>query len=252
MSHAHSALVQLKQKEASESTKGREKEGGVSVLEIGGGSGLSSLICSKVGFNRVVMTDFHPMAVELGRHNSRLNGLDVRCEVLDWDKVSAETLERIRDAFEEKSTGEPSGGGNDDKKLLSVDVIVGSDVLFMSRAARSVRTLLSSSSSSAILSEMMEYKVAVLVDPGRCYYQDLVDGLMSDGNRRVEVVRRRNVRTEMGVLEKCVVVVVEGNADGAAQWFEQIVESIKESISEEDICLINSKEYAFCGNSNES
>ena len=124
-----------------------------SVIELGGGLGLGSLVAAKTGLGAAVLvTDLVPDALRVVAKSAEANGPAVASKIstrkLDWNKLETD-LPRT-------DVGE-------------FDVVLGSDVLFMGWCAKPVaravdRTLASSSSSS---SSSLSSGVALIVDPFR-------------------------------------------------------------------------------------
>ncbi|KAI8894098.1 putative methyltransferase-domain-containing protein [Globomyces pollinis-pini] len=56
------------------------------ILELGSGTGITSLVCGRMGAKSVIMTDFHPVVIENALINIDKNQLSdkIRCLKLDW------------------------------------------------------------------------------------------------------------------------------------------------------------------------
>lgn len=96
----------------------REPPAGLRVLELGCGTALPGIAAERAGADSVVCTDCHPLALELARHNGRLNGcarLEVR--LLDWYRPE------LSDAF---------------------DLVVGSEVVYFEKAFEPLLNVLKS------------------------------------------------------------------------------------------------------------
>jgi predicted nicotinamide N-methyase len=118
-----------------------------SVLEIGCGLALPSLLCAKLGA-RVTATDFHPEVPEflaINREQNQISNLDYRR--LDW-----------------------RNGGNE---LGYFDWILGSDVLYEKEHSLIL--------ARAISNHLSPHGRAVITDPARPYLQTFVDAMKSQG-----------------------------------------------------------------------
>lgn len=72
-----------------------EAGAGTTVLELGCGAGVASLVAARSGA-RVVATDVNPAAVALLRRNAKANGLAVECVVADLlDGVQVGRIDRL-------------------------------------------------------------------------------------------------------------------------------------------------------------
>ncbi len=96
----------------------REPPAGLRVLELGCGTAVPGIAAERAGAGAVVCTDCHPLALELARHNGRLNAcarLEVR--LLDWYRPELE------DSF---------------------DLVVGSEVVYFEKAFEPLLNVLKS------------------------------------------------------------------------------------------------------------
>jgi predicted nicotinamide N-methyase len=108
---------------------------GASVLELGCGLALPSLLLAKKGFSRLEATDAHPDVEAFLAENCRRNGVSVAFRPLDWGEESADA-----------------------------QVILGSDLLYDKAQAPRLLEFLGRSS----------WGEAVLADPGRPYWESFV------------------------------------------------------------------------------
>ena len=161
---------------------------GLRVLEIGAGTGLSSIAAARAGAREVVATDLVPDALALIERNAALNdvGSIVRTEKLDWYNSGA---------FVAANAG-------------AFDLIVASDVLFMGSAAKPLARLLGAL--------MRPGALAVVVDPGRHNVDDFIEALDDldgaserSGELRAELVQLHGVAYDVCVLKQLNVVTVE-------------------------------------------
>jgi predicted nicotinamide N-methyase len=119
--------------------KNREIIKNKDILELGAGLSLPSLICGKLGANRVVASDYHPDNSFQVYRNADLNSLDIGYMQLDWTNP------------------------NDEKFAL----IIGSDLLY---EKKSVKILV-----SCVKNMLKKNGIFILADPGRDHIQDAVD-----------------------------------------------------------------------------
>jgi len=133
---------------------------GLNVLEIGGGSGLCSLACAaRANAAHVTMTDTVEDALKICEHSAQANGIEVPGRMsfakLDWDKE-----EQI-----------PEG---------TMDVVLGSDVLFFRGAAAPV--------ARAFYRALRPGGIGILTDPFRLATEDFESKLDDLGVRVTTVV----------------------------------------------------------------
>jgi predicted nicotinamide N-methyase len=138
---------------------------GRSVLELGCGLALPSLVAARAGA-RVTATDFHPEVPRFLERNRRGNGIPddgaggVRYVALDWRQ----------------------GGGEGAEKAFGIhDWVIGSDVLYERQHAIEL--------AGAIASVVAPRGRAVIADPARPYLQAFVDEMVRRGFRYQTVVR---------------------------------------------------------------
>ena len=161
---------------------------GLRVLEIGAGTGLSSIAAARAGAREVVATDLVLDALALIERNAVLNGVGsiVRTEKLDWYNSGA---------FVAANAG-------------AFDLIVASDVLFMGSAAKPLARLLGAL--------MRPGALAVVVDPGRHNVDEFIVALGDldsarerSGELRPELLQLHGVAYDVCVLKQLNVVTVE-------------------------------------------
>jgi predicted nicotinamide N-methyase len=119
---------------------GTEGLAGKSVLEVGCGLAVPSLLAARLGA-RVVATDYHPDIPRFLAHNSELNGLAI--EFVSWDWQSEES------------------------PLGRFDWVVGSDILYERQHPEPVARMLAR--------HVAPGGRVVLADPGRPYLQAFAD-----------------------------------------------------------------------------
>lgn len=127
-----------------------------SILEIGCGIGMPSLVCGKKNL-AITASDFHPDVEGLYRQNCEKNGLQPNYLRLNWISPPAEILH----AF---------------------DVLLGSDILYEGRHAKDVAYALHS-----LVKPTGEIWIA---DPGRGYLQSFVDHMNLLGWREKLIPRK--------------------------------------------------------------
>ena len=121
---------------------------GKTVLELGCGLALPSLVCAKMGAH-VTASDFHPEVPKFLERNRTLNDVtteQLKYEVLDWRNT------------EPKQT---------------YDFVIGSDVLYESKHPHDV--------AKALAAHCHRGSHIILTDPGRTYLQPCLDGLAALG-----------------------------------------------------------------------
>ena len=116
-----------------------------SVLELGCGLGLPSLVASHLGA-RVVATDFHPDVEEYFLRNCRHSSVSAHYQRLNWRE----------DHLKEK-----------------YDVVIGSDILYESKHPQEV--------ARGLISFAKPGGVIILSDPGRAYLQQFVTAMNNEG-----------------------------------------------------------------------
>ena len=119
---------------------------GKSVLELGCGLGLPSLVASHLGGN-VLATDYHPDVEEYFLRNCRHSSVTCSYQRLNWREES----------------------------LDKFDVVIGSDVLYESKHASEV--------AQGLLRFVKKGGTIVLSDPGRAYLQKFVNAMNEEGAR---------------------------------------------------------------------
>lgn len=108
---------------------------GASILEVGCGLALPSLVLAKLGLSRLTATDLHPDVPVFLRENCRLNSVNVNYEFLDWQ-----------------------GEGK------RAQVILGSDLCYDRESAPALVDFLAKA----------EWNEAVIADPGRPYWDSFL------------------------------------------------------------------------------
>lgn len=108
---------------------------GASILEVGCGLALPSLILAKLGLCGITATDLHPDVPVFLSENCRLNGVNVNYEFLDWQ-----------------------GEG------MRAQVILGSDLCYDRESAPALVDFLAKA----------EWNEAVIADPGRPYWDSFL------------------------------------------------------------------------------
>lgn len=121
---------------------------GKSVLELGAGLGLPSLVASHAGAN-VLATDYHPDAEKYFLRNCRHSSVECNYRRLNW-RESGEDLGRF-------------------------DVVLGSDVLYESKHPREV--------AEGLLKFTNPGGVILLSDPGRSYLQRFITAMNELGHK---------------------------------------------------------------------
>ncbi len=136
---------------------GKSQFEGRSVLELGCGLALPSLVVAKLGA-RVTATDFHPEVWKFLDKNIFLNQVEqLRFEKLDWKKLGEEAPNSLI------QDGEP----------IPQDWIIGSDVLYEKEHALALAQVI-----SRFLSPSGQ---ALIADPGRPYLQVFIDHMKELG-----------------------------------------------------------------------
>lgn len=118
------------------------------VLELGCGLGYPSLVASHLGAN-VLATDFHPQVEEFFLRNCRHSNLSCNYMRLNWRE--------------------------DQSKIGTFDVVMGSDVLYESKHPREV--------ARGLLRFVKPNGKIILSDPGRNYLQQFIDAMKSEGHQ---------------------------------------------------------------------
>lgn len=117
---------------------------GKSVLELGAGLGLPSLVASHLGAN-VLATDYHPDVEEYFLRNCRHSSITCRYLRMNWrEEVIAEKY----------------------------DVVIGSDVLYESKHASEV--------ARGLLRFVKPNGIVILSDPGRAYLQKFLNAMKDE------------------------------------------------------------------------
>lgn len=117
------------------------------ILELGCGLGLPSLVASHLG-GRVLATDFHPDVETYFLRNCRHSSLVCDYKRLNWRE--------------------------DQKEIGTFDVVMGSDVLYESKHSREVAL--------GLMRFVKEGGIIILTDPGRNYLQPFLDAMRSEGH----------------------------------------------------------------------
>ena len=112
------------------------------VFELGAGLSMPSMICGKLGANRVVASDYHPDNSFQVYRNAKLNSLDIEYMQLDWSSLNEKEDEKF-------------------------DIIIGSDLLY---EKKSVKILV-----NCVKHMLKDNGIFILADPGRDHIQDAVD-----------------------------------------------------------------------------
>ena len=119
---------------------------GKTVLELGCGSGLPSLVASYLG-GEVLATDYHPDVEEYFSRNCRHSSIDCNYQRLNWRE--------------------------DQMSIGTFDVVIGSDVLYESRHPHEV--------ARGLLKFVKPGGTILLSDPGRSYLQQFVNAMNNEG-----------------------------------------------------------------------
>jgi predicted nicotinamide N-methyase len=117
-----------------------------SVLELGCGLGLPSLVASHIG-GKVLATDFHPDVSDYFKRNCRHSSIDCDYKRLNWREDRAD--------------------------FGLFDVVIGSDVLYESKHPREVAL--------GLLKFVRPGGLIILSDPGRAYVQKFVMAMNAEG-----------------------------------------------------------------------
>ena len=159
------------------------------VLELGCGLGLPSLVARRLGA-RVVATDNHPSARSFIERNLALNGFDpgdVAFRSLDWTERSSD--------------------------LGAFDLVIASDLLYESRQPGAL--------APALAFYCGEGGEIVLGDPGRSYLQECIDALGREGfapEVRIHPVRdERRDRAGDRVSSEVFVIVFRRSRESSPQ-----------------------------------
>jgi predicted nicotinamide N-methyase len=118
-----------------------------SVLELGCGLGLPSLVASHLGGN-VLATDYHPDVEEYFQRNCRHSSVSCNYQRLNWRE--------------------------DTSHLEKFDVVIGSDVLYESKHPKEV--------ARGLLRFVKNTGTIILSDPGRSYLQQFVTAMNEEGH----------------------------------------------------------------------
>lgn len=118
------------------------------VLELGCGLGLPSLVASHLGGD-VLATDYHPDVEEYFQRNCRHSSVQCKYHRLNWRE---------------------EGSG-----LEKFDVVIGSDVLYEAKHAREVAL--------GLLKFVRPGGTVLLSDPGRAYVQQFIHAMNAEGIR---------------------------------------------------------------------
>lgn len=118
---------------------------GKTVLELGCGLGLPSLVATHLGGD-VLATDFHPDVEEYFQRNCRHSSLKCKYQRLNWR--------------EEKS------------EIGQFDVVIGSDVLYEAKHAREV--------ARGLIKFVKPGGTIILSDPGRAYVQQFIHAMNAE------------------------------------------------------------------------
>lgn len=127
---------------------------GKTVLELGCGLALPSIVAAKLGA-RVTAIDFHPDVPKLLETNCTQNGVQVEFALKDW-----------------------RSGGMD---LGSFDFVIGSDILYESSHPDSI--------AREVTAHCHRESHILLADPGRAYLQLCVDAIAKRGYRQDMFIR---------------------------------------------------------------
>lgn len=161
------------------------------ILEIGGGSGYSSMVASRLG-HEVYCTDLVEDALQLCRANGQINGCtSLHTFHLDWNQPSF-----------------PDG--------FSVDMIIAADVIYMRRAIQPILKICKT--------VLRPTGMMVIVDPGRPNADEFEDEAIALGLqvKRYDVLR---ISTPICDMVKCTVFVVSPQPLGDVpidEWFDYI------------------------------
>jgi predicted nicotinamide N-methyase len=135
---------------AGQSSRGHLR--GLETIEIGCGSALVGLVCARYGGN-VLLTDSSEQALALVEQSAVLNKVEVRCARFDWHNI--------------------------DPSVLSVDLLLGSDVLFVGSNVMAV---------IGVIRLLRPGALAVIVDPGRPSADDFVTKVSEESTLEMEVL----------------------------------------------------------------
>jgi predicted nicotinamide N-methyase len=120
---------------------------GKTVLELGCGLALPSIVAAKLGA-KVVATDFHPDVPKFLEHNLKINNVRIDYRDVDWRSENTS----IKETF---------------------DFVIGSDILYEAGQSKAV--------ARALDSYCHRGSHIILADPGRPYLQACVDELSHSG-----------------------------------------------------------------------
>lgn len=118
-----------------------------SVLELGAGLGLPSLVASHLGA-KVLTTDYHPDVESYFLRNCRHSSVHCNYQRLNWREES------LTEKF---------------------DVVIGSDVLYESKHASEV--------AKGLLRFLKPHGIIILSDPGRAYLQKFIKAMNEEGHQ---------------------------------------------------------------------
>lgn len=119
---------------------------GKTVLELGCGLGLPSLVASHVGAD-VLATDYHPDVEEYFLRNCRHSSIQCKYQRLNWREQSTD--------------------------IGKFDIVIGSDVLYESKHASEV--------ARGLIRFMNPGGTIILSDPGRAYLQKFIHAMNEEG-----------------------------------------------------------------------
>ncbi|KAJ3126084.1 60S ribosomal protein L38 [Nowakowskiella sp. JEL0407] len=177
------------------------------ILELGCGLGLVGIYAAKCGA-QVTLTDVSEHTLHHAKLSATATGVLQNCtfQKLNWtDSVAQEFLAKF-------------------------DLILGADLLYLSKNLRPLVNV--------IQRTIKKDGSVVLVDPGRCFWEEFME-ICEDVGVGIEVVRETNVRTRI-CLSKAVNVFLGGEAVGRSV-VERVLKELK--VDESDV---GERAFGYC------
>jgi len=197
------------------------------VLEIGAGTGVASLCAAHRGAT-VLTTDLVEDALTLCRHNAAANGIQAAAAAADVassiaPQLTTHLLDWHRPAF--PATAAHPASGTVGRNCGRFDLIVGSDVLYMGRAAKPI---------AALCAECLAPgQAALFVDPGRPNTEAFVDAAeaLQLHVERADVWR---LRTAVCDMAKCTLLLVTApGATTTSVWTRAWLDATAAALSDQ-------------------
>lgn len=176
---------------------------GCHVLELGAGVGVPSLVAAQHGADKVVATDLVGEALELIARNAAENRLEaaVHTARLDWSAFELPASELVASAAAAPADRcRPTTPQEPPLEPGRVDLLLGSDVLYLRRWARPLARL-----TAHFLRP--EGGVALFVDPGRAGSEELAS-VADEYGLRTWTCSVDFLRTPVALMRRCTVYLV--------------------------------------------